>query len=430
MKKIIKKALSLSPNEISYYVSQSLFSKFPNKEFIEGHDCAFNVTAFAKANPCIVKSARYCYNQSQTTWYRSYGLYETPVNGYFEVTWQENKLNLLLMTWQQGSHPVQYYWILANTKEVANDFLSAVCKSNTKVKGENLVYENGDWRKDKELFESIKSSNFDNLILSGTLKEDIEDEISSFFASRKIYEDYGVSWKRGILFIGSPGNGKTHTVKAIVNQAQKPCLYVKSFKSYCRTSSSNISRVFEQARQMAPCIIVLEDLDSLIDDSNRSSFLNVVDGFGSNQGVLILATTNHPERIDPALRDRAGRFDSKYEFKLPGIIERASYIEQWNNSVKKSPKRSPMGLSDAGIDQIAELTDQLSFASLQEMILSSTTQWVKTAASGNMIEIMSDQVTKIKDQTNSTATFVHQKIHEAKVADWGALMELARTYNS
>ncbi len=206
--------------------------------------------------------------------------------------------------------------------------MSAVCEWNTEVRGEILVYENGDWLKDPNLFQSIKTANFDNLILSGTLKQDIQDEFTNFFASSKIYEDYGVPWKRGILFFGSPGNGKTHAAKAIINQTQKPCLYVKSFDSYYGTSHSNISRVFERARQLAPCIVMLEDLDSLIDEDNRSFFLNIVDGFASNQGVVILATTNHPEQIDPALLDRGGRFDSKYHFDLPALTERASYIKQ------------------------------------------------------------------------------------------------------
>jgi ATP-dependent 26S proteasome regulatory subunit len=94
----------------------------------------------------------------------------------------------------------------------------------------------------------------------------------------------------------------------------------------------------------------------LIDEKNRSFFLNIVDGFASNQGVVILATTNHPEQIDPALLDRGGRFDSKYHFELPAKTERASYIKQWNDDIKKSPMR----LSDKGIDEIAESTDGFS----------------------------------------------------------------------
>lgn len=208
------------------------------------------------------------------------------------------------------------------------------------------------------------------------------------------------------MLIGPPGNGKTHAVKAVVNQMQKPCLYVKSFSSYYGTSHSNISKVFERARQLAPCIIVLEDLDSLIDKDNRSFFLNTVDGFASNQGVLILATTNHPEQIDPAMLDRGGRFDSKYYFELPAKAERAAYIKQWNDDLKKSPTRLPMCLSDDGIKRIAASTDGFSFAYLKELFFSSTMRWVKDIQPGKMEQVMTDQVTSLKNQMIKTAEAV------------------------
>lgn len=406
MKDIIQEALSLSPDLISYHVSLALRLKNPEKQLVQGDDSAFNVPAFAHANLCTMEPAGDHYNQSKTRWYKSYGLYETIVNGYFEVTWQGNKLDLLLMTWRQGSCPVESYWILADTKEVAEEFIIAVCTWNTEIRGEILVYEDGNWSKNPELFQSIKTASFDNLILREGLKQDIQDEFTNFFASRKIYEDYGIPWKRGILFFGAPGNGKTHAVKAIINLTEKPCLYVKSFDSYYGTSHSNISRVFDRARAIAPSIIVLEDLDSLIDEDNRSFFLNIVDGFASNQGVLILATTNHPEHIDPALLDRGGRFDSKYHFELPAKTERAAYIKQWNDEIKKAPTRLPMCLSNAGIARIAESTDGFSFAYLKELFLSSMMRWVKTAQAGKMEQVMSDQVTSLKQQMTTTAKAV------------------------
>ena len=67
--------------------------------------------------------------------------------------------------------------------------------------------------------------------------------------------------------------------------------------------------VFERARGLRPCVLVLEDLDSLVNDENRSFFLNQIDGFEQNHGLMILATTNHPDRIDSAIIDRPSRFD-------------------------------------------------------------------------------------------------------------------------
>jgi transitional endoplasmic reticulum ATPase len=69
--------------------------------------------------------------------------------------------------------------------------------------------------------------------------------------------------------------------------------------------------VFSKARQLAPCVLILEDLDSLINDRNRSFFLNQVDGLQGNDGLLIIGTTNHFDRLDPGLSSRPSRFDRK-----------------------------------------------------------------------------------------------------------------------
>lgn len=72
-----------------------------------------------------------------------------------------------------------------------------------------------------------------------------------------------------------------------------------------------MQEVFGKARQLAPCIMILEDLDSLINDRNRSFFLNQLDGIEGNDGLLIIGTTNHFDRLDPALSSRPSRFDRK-----------------------------------------------------------------------------------------------------------------------
>jgi SpoVK/Ycf46/Vps4 family AAA+-type ATPase len=158
--------------------------------------------------------------------------------------------------------------------------------------------------------------------LKGHLKQDILDDLKQFFVSHALYDQYGIPWKRGILFVGPPGNGKTHAVKAIINSLAQPCLYVKSFRAEYRTDEDNIRHVFERARKSAPCILVLEDLDSLLTQQNRSFFLNELDGFAANVGIVTLATTNHPERLDPSILDRPSRFDRKHPFDLPELPER------------------------------------------------------------------------------------------------------------
>jgi transitional endoplasmic reticulum ATPase len=74
---------------------------------------------------------------------------------------------------------------------------------------------------------------------------------------------------------------------------------------------ASMTLIFEKARSEAPCVVILEDLDSLITDRNRSFFLNQIDGLAGNDGLLIIGTTNHFDRLDPALSTRPSRFDRK-----------------------------------------------------------------------------------------------------------------------
>jgi transitional endoplasmic reticulum ATPase len=95
-----------------------------------------------------------------------------------------------------------------------------------------------------------------------------------------------------LIFHGPPGNGKTISIKALMKNLEHPSLYVKSFHTY-NSDETGIQMIFEKARAMAPCLLILEDIDSLITNDNRSYFLNEVDGLEENDGILVLATTNH-----------------------------------------------------------------------------------------------------------------------------------------
>ncbi|MEH1868618.1 MAG: ATP-binding protein [Nostoc sp.] len=177
---------------------------------------------------------------------------------------------------------------------------------------------------------------------------------------------------------------------------QQPCLYVKSFKSEYATDSDNIRKVFKQARQSAPCVLVLEDIDSLLNDENRSFFLNELDGFASNQGIVTIATTNHPERLDSAISDRPSRFDRKYHFDLPEFPERETYIKLWNDKLN-----SGMGLSEEVVSRIAALTEGFSFAYLKELFLSSMISWMGAMETGALEKIMISQVAILREQMSS-----------------------------
>src|SRR5579885_3817103 len=115
------------------------------------------------------------------------------INAWLEVQWQGATLEVVCLYGHR-------YWILADTQEIARAFYVAVCKWNTEPHSEVLVF-NGRWYKDEDLFQDIKVATFDNLILRGNLKQEIRDDLVQFFASRALYEEYGIPWQRGILFM-------------------------------------------------------------------------------------------------------------------------------------------------------------------------------------------------------------------------------------
>jgi SpoVK/Ycf46/Vps4 family AAA+-type ATPase len=230
-------------------------------------------------------------------------------------------------------------------------------------------------------------------VLPAPLLGQLREDCAGFFDARELYGRFRVPWRRGVLFTGPPGNGKTHTVKALCNSLARPVLYVKGLRARHTTDHDAIRVVFDRARQAAPCVMVLEDLDSIIDDGNRSFFLNEMDGFAGNTGLLVIATTNHPERLDPAIVQRPSRFDRRYAFNLPARAERARYLERWNAAADADVR-----LSDGGLARAAELTEGFSFAYLKELVMSAVMAWVRAPRAGAMDAVMAQQVALLREQ--------------------------------
>lgn len=111
-------------------------------------------------------------------------------------------------------------------------------------------------------------------------------------------------------------------------------------------------------------MLVLEDLDALITRRNRSHFLNELDGFAQNDGILTLATSNYPEKLDPAIVDRPSRFDRKFLFDRPERSERWRYLTRWNASLE-----APMATSNETLATVADDTEDFSFAYLKELCM-------------------------------------------------------------
>jgi SpoVK/Ycf46/Vps4 family AAA+-type ATPase len=201
------------------------------------------------------------------------------------------------------------------------------------------------------------------------------DDFQRFLKSQSHYEALGVAWRRGAILVGPPGNGKTHFLRALVHELEVPCLYVQSIAHPYYEAEQLLQRIFQRARELRPCILIFEDLDSLINHENRSFFLNQLDGFERNHGLMVIATTNHPENIDSAILDRPSRFDRKYNFPLPELEQRVRFLEIWKDKLQGS---GAVGGSwdNSSIMVVAQQTEGFSFAYMKELMVSSLLQWI------------------------------------------------------
>ena len=392
----IQEALHEPHDNIAYYVGRELAELHPGKTIVEGQSWDFDLEAFVRAEKCSVIAHKTVFHHVKTDWRGpNKRLREQTENAWLNVLWKGEVFDVVLITWTEGCYRRRHHWIVADDRNTCVDFFKAVCAWSCEVRGEILVYQDGYFQKDKHLFESIKNATFDNLILPETLKQQIQTDFLQFFDSREIYEQYRIPWKRGAIFIGPPGNGKTHTLKALINQLAKPCLYVRSFKSEYATEQENMAEVFKRARMTTPCFVVLEDLDSMIDNKNRAFLLNELDGFQTNTGVVVLATTNHPERLDPSILDRPSRFDRKYRFDLPAETERRAYVERWNEELQPE-----LRVSENAAAKVVRKTEGFSFAYLKELFVGSMVQWMATKAPGSMDDVMLAQLKLLRQQAN------------------------------
>ncbi len=381
---------------ISYHVSRHLADLFPGRGLIEGSDYDFNLLTFARSGLCRVRRDDSIHGQVGVYWSDESGIVENARNAWYEVDWDGHALDVVVMDWENGCS--SYHWIVAETEEVARRFYAAVCAFDPEVRDEVLVFDGGRWAESERLFDQIGGSTADNLVLPERLKRDLFVDVERFFASKAAYEKHGAPWKRGLLLLGPPGNGKTHAIKALVHATGRPCLYVKTFKSEKWTEATSIRRVFERARKCSPCLLVLEDLDSLVTDENRSFFLNELDGFAANVGILTIATTNHPGKLDPAILERPSRFDRKYHFALPALDERRAYLTRSNAGLDPEARLTPGGEAEA-----AEKSEGFSFAYLKELFLSSLMAWIATPPPRTMDAVLLGQLASLRDQMETTA---------------------------
>lgn len=168
------------------------------------------------------------------------GLGEQTLFGKYLYKWQNSDFIVYLVDGRDGTagYPtVVNYYILSPDKRKTQQLILEAGRWNADLHEEVWVFDGGYWQKSRELYESVKSATWDSVILSAEMKESIIDDHLSFFSARETYSHLKVPWKRGIIYYGPPGNGKTISIKAMMNTLYNhqpvpiPTLYVRTLFS-------------------------------------------------------------------------------------------------------------------------------------------------------------------------------------------------------
>ncbi|KAI5197470.1 P-loop containing nucleoside triphosphate hydrolase protein [Aureobasidium subglaciale] len=295
--------------------------------------------------------------------------------GKFLIDWDGKEYVVYIADGRDGqeAYPqVRNQYILSSSVQAIEKLLLEVGRFTNSIAGTVLVFDQGYWQKSRELWESIQSAEWSNVILDEDMKHDLIKDVENFFNSRETYQKLKVPWKRGVIYYGPPGNGKTISIKALMHSLYKrkdpvPTLYVKTLASYGGPEAS-LARIFAEARRYAPCYLIFEDLDTIITEQTRSYFLNEVDGLRSNDGIFMVGSTNHIDRLDPGISKRPSRFDRKYLFPNPNHEQRVKYAHFWQAKLKDN---KDIDFPDKLCEAVSSITDGFSFAYMQEAFVAS-----------------------------------------------------------
>ena len=208
------------------------------------------------------------------------------------------------------------------------------------------------------------------------LKEEKEEvsELIDFLKNPKKFQKLGARIPKGVLLVGPPGTGKTLLARAVAGEAKVPFYYISGsdfVELFVGVGASRVRDMFKEAKQNAPCLIFIDEIDAVgrqrgtglggghdEREQTLNQLLTEMDGFGSNEGIIIIAATNRPDVLDPALL-RPGRFDRQVTVNLPDVKEREAIlgvhaknkILDDNVNLKRIAERTP-GYSGADLENM------------------------------------------------------------------------------
>ena len=203
----------------------------------------------------------------------------------------------------------------------------------------------------KVYVKSTEGIRFSDVAGEDEAKENLQ-EIVEYLHNPSKYKDIGASMPKGVLLVGPPGTGKTMLAKAVAGESNVPFFSMSGsefVEMFVGMGAAKVRDLFKQAKEKAPCIVFIDEIDAIGQKRNAGNFggndereqtlnqlLTEMDGFEENSGVIILAATNRPESLDPALT-RPGRFDRQVPVELPDLKGREDILKVHAKKIKLAP---------------------------------------------------------------------------------------------
>ena len=226
----------------------------------------------------------------------------------------------------------------------------------------------------KVYVKSAEGIKFDDVAGEDEAKETLT-EVVNYLHDPSKYQEIGASMPKGILLVGPPGTGKTMLAKAVAGEANVPFFSMSGsefVEMFVGMGASKVRDLFKQAKEKAPCIVFIDEIDAIGQkrsggqyggnderEQTLNQLLTEMDGFEGNNGVIILAATNRPESLDPALT-RPGRFDRRVPVELPDLKGREAILQVHAKKIKVA--------EDVDFNKIARMASGASGAELANIV--------------------------------------------------------------